>query len=141
MAEFPYCRSTPNDGVNICDCNDPYITVTLQNAGKSIIIEGLVDSGCTITLVNASLAKKLGVNLDMLIVPAKVYGATGETTGQMMDLDIFVNAMGRKYKSPIIFVKDLPVSALLGQKNLFENFDIHFQKTRHRFLMDEAGRG
>jgi len=140
MAELPYCISRPEEGL-ICNCDKPYMMVTLKNAGLTISIDALIDSGCVITLVNAELAEPLGIDLDSLIVTEDIGGICGEVTGKKMSLEIYIKELDFTFLSPVVFIKDLPVPILLGQYNFFEAVDVHFQKSRHRFIIEKAGNG
>jgi len=133
--EFPYCRSTPNSK-QVCNCDDPYVTVTLKNAGFEITTEGLVDSGCTVTLVNADFAEALGVNF-LICQETKVTGVGAVSVGYMSTIEFQVQGFDKAFNSPVIFVPNLPVSVLLGQLNFFQHFNVHFQKKHHKLTLED----
>jgi len=137
IIEFPYCRSTPTSTKNICDCNDPYITVTLCNAGFEVPVEGLVDSGCTLTLVNSEFAEALGIDLSTCSeVPIGGVGAVVQA--RMAEINLRVQGFNYEFRSPVAFTDNLPVPILLGQLNFFQHFDVHFQKKHHKFTLDDS---
>jgi predicted aspartyl protease len=135
MADFPYCKY--DNAYAVCNCNEPCLTVTLSNSGNTVTVTGLVDSGCTVTLVEASLAIALGI--DLSICPkTKVGGVGGKVDGWMSEIDFIVEGFAKAFSSPVIFVENLPVSTLLGQLNFFEAFNIHFQKSKYLFTLENS---
>jgi len=133
--EFPYCRSTPK-GKQVCNCDDPYVTITLSNAGFEVTVEGLVDSGCTMTLVNCDFAEALGVDLSTC-TETSVTGVGAIAKGYMTTVDFQVQGFNNSFSSPVIFVENLPVPTLLGQLNFFQHFNVHFQKKNHKLILED----
>ena len=134
MTDFPYCRSNSS---LLCDCRMAYLVVELSFVNNSIAVEGLIDSGCSVTLVNAELAEPLGIDVSTC-VETKIGVVGGEVKGFMTEINFEVQGVFEKYSGPVIFVEDLFVSVLLGQNNFFDKFDIHFQKSSYKFSIEPA---
>ena len=132
--EFPYCKSDAT--LSACVCDDPCILVQLTYGKKVITVEGLVDSGCTTTLADLSLAEVLGVNLETCL-PVPVEGVGGKVQGHMTTIGFNVEGFD-SFNGNVIFVENLPVSVLLGQQNFFDNFNIHFKKSEYKFILEKA---
>jgi hypothetical protein len=131
--EFPYCKFNP-DFLG-CNCDEPCLLVTLKEGGKEITVEAMVDSGCTVTHANSALAGELGIDL-RICIPTKTIGISGEMEeAWMTEITFSLPGLGDDFRGPVLFTKNLPVSILLGQKNFFDTFDVHFQKSKHLFTL------
>jgi hypothetical protein len=61
------------------------------------------------------------------------YGITGSAPCNVSTVMMQVKGHGKKFDAPMVFIKDLPVAALLGQNNFFEKFDVNFRKSQGYF--------
>jgi hypothetical protein len=95
----------------------------------------MVDSGCTVTHANSALAAELGINLSTCL-PRETMGASGvKEQAWVTDVVFSFKGLGDDFTGPILFNDNLPVSVLLGQRNFFDKFDVHFQKSKHLFTL------
>lgn len=133
--EFTYCKF--NETLTACDCNNPCLLVTLTYGHSAITVEALVDSGCTRTLADLSLAEQIGVDLQTC-TKTKVGGVGGEVEGYMTTIGFQVQEFDNATQGSVIFVKDLPVTVLLGQLDFFEHYHIHFKKSEHCFSLEKV---
>ena len=86
--ELPYCKI--NASGSACNCDESCLNVNLSLGDKDITLEAMVDSGCTMTLVESSVAEVLGIDLSTCTT-APVSGICGETVGYMYSIDFFSN--------------------------------------------------
>lgn len=135
--EFPYCKFNPD--FSGCNCDEACLLVTLKSDGKELTVEAMVDSGCTVTHANSAIAEALGIDL-RTCVETETVGISGEKEiGWMTEVTFSFPGLGEDYRGPVLFTENIPVSILLGQRNFFDKFDVHFQKRRHLFTLTRVG--
>ena len=136
-ADFPYCKFKP-DFLG-CNCDEACLQVTLKNGGNEVTVEALVDSGCTVTHANSAIAEVLGIDLTTC-VETLTMGINGEKDKAWLTEVVFsFQGMGEDFSGPLLFTDNLPVSILLGQRNFFDKFDVHFRKSKHLFTLTRFG--
>lgn len=116
----------------------PMLNLCLINGTKSRIQKGLVDSGADYTLINASIAKDLGIEY-------KKTGHIDKTIGiennpiitYYHDIEIAVPGIDNSnFITTIGFVDSRSVGILIGQKGFFDKFLINFDKKSNFFSID-----
>jgi hypothetical protein len=130
--EFPYCKF--NQDFSACNCDEACLLVTLKQNGKEVTVDALIDSGCTITHVHAALAYELGIDL-ATCTETETVGISGAEPAWLSEVTLSLPGLGDDFRGPVLFTQNLPVPILLGQKNFFEKFDVHFQKSKHLFTL------
>lgn len=102
------------------------------------LILGLIDSGCTMTNMNADFAEFFGIDLetDCVKISQQGVGGIGEAFSFKSTLTMSIKDHGSPFESPVIFTRGLPVPLLLGQNNFFDHFDIKFQKRSNTFELN-----
>jgi hypothetical protein len=106
----------------------PSIEARLINAhtGNSALVRILIDSGAQDTLINAELAKILGINLTTC-PEEEVKGIGGRKKGRYHPVEITIIKNGEKVQVPkAYFVKDLGTTAIFGQLDFFSKYVIQF---------------
>ncbi len=139
--EFPYtCRVDKT--ISTCRCDDPLVPLILHFAGNKIKTDGLVDSGCSITHANADIARVLGVILEnppcMIIKSIGISGKSEPVTGYLTTVEFQIEGQKNIFNGPILYVENLPYQVLLGQDNFFDQYNVHFKKSKGIFILDEV---
>ena len=116
----------------------PYVTIYIHHGDKSIPIDALVDSGSDGMVINAVLAKDLGI--DSSKCPHKsLGGATGLRDGFTSDVSYEVDGFPKEViETKAIFISDLPVACLVGQKDFFDRFIVQFEKCNNVLKLAKA---
>jgi hypothetical protein len=92
--DYPYCKFSPD--FNVCNCDEPCLSVTLKSGGNELTVVAMVDSGCTMTHANADLAGELGIDLRTCILRKSV-GISGEAEDAWMTEVVFsFSGLGQK---------------------------------------------
>lgn len=132
---YTYTGHQWNDAIGAMTTR-PLLLATLRNGNESLSVSGLVDSGSEPTLVRYDVANDLKINLnpcrDILI------GGVGSTKGKICDIVLELPDFKFTKLITAIFVKDLPFSLLLGQRDFFSDFDVRFEKKNDAFFLKKA---
>lgn len=119
-------------------CDAPNVAIQIIHESKVFDTLGLIDSGCQVTHVNYEIADFLGINPEGGEKVSTVGISGRPTEGYMLPVTISVIGGGEPFRASVIFVKDLPVSVLLGQENFFEKFNIRFEKSKGVFYIERV---
>ncbi|MES3031921.1 MAG: aspartyl protease family protein [Patescibacteria group bacterium] len=113
------------------------IGVRLENGKNFTNCFSLIDSGTDSTLINADFAQILGI--DESKCPKIKVGTADKSTAQgfKAKITLKVDGFDRGLETEVIFLKNMMTGGLLGQKDIFENFKIRFEKKRHKFYLLE----
>jgi hypothetical protein len=104
------------------------VVLTNRATGKRWPTIGLIDSGARRTLIDRSIASRLGINLNTC-EHTSVSGILGSGEGYKYNLNIRLRDIPNKdYDSPVVFT-DLDSSPvmLLGDELFFSHFKILFE--------------
>jgi len=113
----------------------PMISVSLINGEQSYNCFSLVDSGTDSTLISADFAELLGVE-ESKCFKVKVGGVDkSDSYGFLSKIKFKVEGFEEEFETEVIFLKNLMTSGLLGQKDVFENFKIKFEKKHKKFYL------
>jgi hypothetical protein len=107
-------------------CGVPYIVFKVGLGDAYIDIEGWIDSGSEMVILDADIADYLDINLDEL-KPVPFKGASGNSFAYCTTVLLEIEGH-EPFMCEVGFVKGLPVSGLLGHKDFFDQFNISFKK-------------
>ena len=131
--EYPYFAQLSPDGF----AYRPALNVEISSGSKLRIISALVDSGTDSMIVDASLASSLGI--DPSTCEKRVLGGIGGSShGFMAEIEIKVKGFPKKIKARALFIENAPFTALLGQRDFFDNFYVRFEHRKRRFFLAKA---
>ena len=113
----------------------PMIAVDILSGEKLFNCFSLIDSGTDSTLINADYMDLLGI--DSSICKKVVVGGVGGSTsfGFVSKIKFKIEGFDEEFETEAIFVKNLVTLGLLGQKDIFENFKIRFEKRNRKFYL------
>jgi hypothetical protein len=112
----------------------PTINIELTLGEKTLPILALIDSGCDCIMVNKEIADAINLTSNPL-KRVRVGGITG-TRDDGFKFDVTVKIVGLdEFKTEATFVPGLPFACLLGQKGLFDSFNVRFEKAKRKFYL------
>lgn len=113
----------------------PMVSMVITSGEKSRNCFSLIDSGTDSTLINAEFMELLGI--DALKCRKVKVGGVGKSDlyGFIEKIQFKIEGFEEVFKTEVIFVKDMVTSGLLGQKDIFENFKIRFEKKYRKFYL------
>jgi predicted aspartyl protease len=133
---FKYSHS-PSSDPSYSFFLQPLINVRLIRGLASVPLVGLLDTGATLTVLNASIAKtlfidwKTGKRTNIMGIEGK------QIPAYLHDLEIEIPAIpNSRVKSRIAFAHLPTVGVLLGQYGFFEHFKITFDAKQESFEID-----
>lgn len=95
----------------------------------------LIDSGTDSTLINAEFAEMLGID-ESKCKRIKVSGVESlNATGFGANIKFKIEGFEEEFTTEVVFVKNMVTAGLLGQKDIFENFKIRFEKRNNKFYL------
>src|SRR3989344_1302875 len=111
----------------------PMVTIDILNGEKLLNCFSLIDSGTDSTLINADYMDLLGI--DSSKCKKVIIGGVGESKsfGFIEKIKFKIEGFEQIFQTDAIFVKNLVTSGILGQKDIFENFKIRFEKKHRKF--------
>jgi len=113
----------------------PMISLKLISGEKSENCFSLLDSGTDSTLINSEFAEALGID-ESKCKRIKVSGIeNSESTGFLAQVKFRVEGFEEEFETEVVFVKNMVTSGLLGQKDIFESFNIRFEKKKNKFYL------
>lgn len=104
----------------------PYAEVWLKIRGRKIPFDFLVDSGADRTIINHPLGLALGFEISSGERPVLLGGVGGVTNGYLRNLVLWIGEV--QISTEVIWVQSARVPLLLGQRDIFDRFDITFSK-------------
>jgi hypothetical protein len=131
--KYPYSPQWSPDGL----AYRPALDVEVSNGSKLRIIFALVDSGTDSMVLDASLASSLGIDPDTC-EKRLLSGIGGNSQGFMAEIEVKVKGFTEKIKARALFLQNAPFTALLGQRDFFDNFYIRFEHRKRFFLLAKA---
>ncbi len=112
----------------------PIVNVKLSLGLKSIPVVALIDSGCDCVMINRDIADAINLTSNPL-KRIRVGGITGtRDDGFKFDVAIKIAELD-EFKTEATFVPNLPFACLLGQKGLFDSFNVRFEKEKRKFYL------
>jgi len=132
------------DYVKLGPYKRPIIPVRLTYGGNSVNTQALIDSGADFNLFHLSIAKDLGlkINMNKPIIFSGVGNKKRNLTGYMgiLDLMIFNKGNNIEFSTPIVFSEDIPSDGfpLLGETGFFDRLEeIHFYYKRGKVVLQD----
>ena len=114
----------------------PVLPITLSYQKRSLMVEGLVDSGSTVNVLPYDIGLQLGLDWETQRVPVPLRGNLQNAPACGVVLTGQVNPFP---ELPLVFVwtqTPRPQSRLLlGQMNFFQHFDVWFSGTQQTFVL------
>jgi hypothetical protein len=113
----------------------PMIAVNVSANGHSDVCFSMIDSGTDDTLIDAGFAKVLGID-ESKCERTQVGGIVGQTSNAFKAIvKLKIEKFEEEFETEVIFVPGMFVGGLLGQKDIFENFKIRFEKKHKKFYL------
>ena len=112
----------------------PYAEVWLDVQGRKLSFDFLVDSGADRTVINQPLGLALGFEVLSGETPVSLGGVGGVASGYLRDLSLWIGEV--QITTEIIWVQSDRVPLLLGQRDVFDRFDITFSKSEEKIVFD-----
>ena len=115
------------DYIKIGPHKRPIIPVRLSYKNSAVNVPALIDSGADFNVFHLSIAKDLGLSLNM--DKPIIFGGVGEKsqklTGFLAVLDLMIYNRGESvsFSTPIVFTNDIPSNgfSLLGEIGFFDH--------------------
>ncbi len=113
----------------------PLIGVDVIRDSEKFTCLSLIDSGTDNTLFNADFAEFLSID-ETKCRKVKVGGIEkSDSFGFVSKVKLRVEGFEEEIETEVIFVKNMIFGGLLGQKDIFENFKIRFEKKHKKFYL------
>ena len=117
------------DYIKIGSHKRPIIPVRLSYKGSAVNVPALIDSGADFNVFHLSIAKDLGLSLNM--DKPIIFGGVGEKsqklTGYLAVLDLMIYNKGESvnFSTPVVFSNDIPLNgfSLLGEVGFFDHLE------------------
>ena len=112
----------------------PTVDIKIQGPKRTRKYKALVDSGATLSVFRAEVAKNLGVNIE---AGEKIFltGVGGRILGYLHNLKVSIDEKNF-FKCKIVFSKEYTVSLnILGRDNFFLPFLITFAEKRRKIIL------
>jgi hypothetical protein len=132
---FPYTSHT--DRVTFDTIYRPLVPVKLSVGTTNLPLSFLIDSGAYATVINAEIAPALGI--DLASCPLHwVEGIGGQVEGRLHGVRIYVGKFKRPMDICAVFVVNLGIDGLLGQRDFFRNYYVRFEQPECSFTIEEV---
>lgn len=116
----------------------PLLGIELKYGDATITTDAIIDSGCDIMMVNSEFAEVLGIDRTKF-KRAKVGGIVNEAIDSFVaPIEVKIEGFDEYFKFDVIFVDGLRTSSLLGQDDIFEKFNIKFEKNKGKFYLQRV---
>jgi hypothetical protein len=113
----------------------PMVAVKIKIGTQEHRCLALIDSGSDITMINADFADILGID-ESKCPKVKVGGVEkSESVGFVARVKLQIEDFDKELETDVIFLKNMMVTALLGQRDFFEAFKIQFEKKHKKFYL------
>lgn len=132
------------DYIKIGPHKRPVIPVRLSYKYSAVNIPALIDSGADFNVFPLSIAKDLGLNLNMdkPIMFSGVGEKSQKLTGYLTVLDLMIFNKGESisFSTPVVFTNDIPANgfSLLGEIGFFDHLNqVSFFYERGKVLLED----
>lgn len=131
------------DYIKIGPHKRPIIPVRLSYKNSAVNVPALIDSGADFNIFPLSIAKDLGLNLNM-DKPVEFRGVGEKSiklTGYLAVLNLMIFNKGESinFSTPVVFTNDIPSNgfSLLGETGFFDHLDqVSFFYKRGKVLLE-----
>ena len=112
----------------------PVLEVKISQKGAVYVpVLAMIDSGTDSTVIDASVAEKLGI--DPRQCQKVKLGGIGSAEGFLSNVELTLSDMDIRMDIPVVFARNLPMEGLLGQRHFFQRFKIRFEKDVNKFYV------
>lgn len=124
LARFPFVDVNPaRPGTGLM----PYIPLLLTANQRVLQIQGLLDTGATISVLPYDVGLQLGFDWDQQRVPVQLGGNLGQAPAYAVLVDGTV-APFPAVRLAFAWTRNNAVPIILGQTNFFLSFDVTFRR-------------
>jgi len=107
------------------------INISARSGGENMTIDAMIDSGTDSTVLNADIARAIGIDLSKC---SRIkLGGIGSTEGYLSNVVVKVPDFKVVMDVPVAFAENPPFDGLLGQRHFFQRFKITFEKRLNIF--------
>ncbi len=117
--------------------HQPMLKVKLRSGQLPFPTRMVVDSGAEDTLIDAEMAAIIGIDITKC-TQQKVGGISGSTTGYVHAVSIEIEGFDDPLEVNAVFVPKLGTSGLLGQADLFAQYNVKFEKSNLSFSLEKV---
>jgi hypothetical protein len=115
----------------------PMVSVSVSANNQSALCFAMIDSGTDNTLIDAEFAKLLDIK-EADCIKTKVGGIVGQTANAFIaKVKLKIEKFDEEIETEVTFVHGMFVAGLLGQKDIFENFKLRFEKRHGKFYLSK----
>ena len=126
---FPYVEIDATLGVASAL---PYVPLTLELAGYSASVTGLVDSGATLSVLPYDVGLQLGAVWEEQTIPIQLAGNLSESDARALIVRATVGSF-TPVRLAFAWTRNNQVPVILGQVNFFMEFDVSFFRSQSAF--------
>lgn len=128
-AQFPYVDRNPAQPGSALM---PFLPITLTLRKRSISVLALVDSGAAVSVLPYDLGVRLGADWSQQKARLQLTGNLARSEARAL---IVAGSFGpfSSVRLAFAWTQDNTVSAILGQTNFFDQFDVCFSRARAMF--------
>ena len=134
LIKYDYTSSWNDDGTI---AKTPLLEIEVVKNTRNFKSLALVDSGSYMTLMNGDIADFLGIE-ESKCPRKQVGGITGNNDGFVCDVDLYIKHFQEKITMPVLFLRGLRVSALLGHAGFFDSYRVKFEKDHDIFELSQS---
>lgn len=115
----------------------PYIPLLLAANQRTLQVQGLLDTGATISVLPYDVGLQLGFNWNQQRVPVQLGGNLGQAPAYAVLVDGTVGSFP-SVRLAFAWTRNNAVPVLLGQTNFFLAFDVTFRRKRSEIELAPA---
>jgi hypothetical protein len=130
---YPYSAQLSPDGF----AYRPALNVEISHGENLRIVSAMVDSGTDTLVIDAALAHSLKINPDEC-EKRIVGGIGGSNQGFMAEISLKIPGFRERIKARALFIENAPFTALLGQRDFFDNYYVRFEHRKRKFFLAKA---
>jgi hypothetical protein len=115
----------------------PLVEIVISEKKVSERFMALVDSGTDVTMMDAEIARVLGIDISKCKT-AIASGVGGTKPGFLAKVHVQVPGYRRVITTTVLFVENLSFNVILGQDDFFRNFVVRFDRNKYLFYLKLA---
>ena len=113
----------------------PMIAAKLIKDGQEYNCFSLIDSGTESTMFSADFAKLLGIDESKCKKVRVGSIEKDDSFGFVSKIKLQLENFEEVLETEVIFLRNMAIGGLLGQKDIFEDFKIRFEKKHKKFYL------
>ncbi len=112
----------------------PIIEFILENNNQKIRTDAIIDSGASISIFKADIAKAIGIDLKKGV--KRIFqGASAKLVGYVHKVTLIIDSF--RFKCKVAFSDDLQTSFnLLGRESVFDKFLLKLNEREKKIILD-----